>query len=650
MTRTLTLLAISGLLVSCGGGTETEPAPTLLTPADGNAAFPRFSPDGKKLVFWDSQGGRQVLTLANADGTDPRRLASTVTTSGPVVWSSNNKRLAFVSDSLSAADIWMADAEAGSLRRLTEGAGLEFPFNWSPGGDRLEYLASGSGGTLQTFVLDLASGKSTPVFPGPGFAIGEWSPDGSRMGVAWFTGGKYFLGFADSTGVNARQVTTEGFEQLDGSAPAWSPDGRGLMYTSRRTGKGDVWVLPADGGSPRQLTRDVRDDWAGAWSPDGSWVAFLSNRGGQRDVWLVPSDGGTEVRVTNDGAEEDNVQWIPGTTRVAYTTGSPTRTLWTMDVTTGRERQLTPDSLRTGGWNTSPDGKEVVYEVQRGGGVSEIWLAPIEGGAPKLLVGGGSANSSCLWSPDGSRILFLSNRGGNEDIYVINPTGGDPIALTNWPTDESNPNWSLDGKEIYFLSGREASPLNDVWAVPSNGGEPRRVTRTGTVVFISDISRSRDLLVGTIGKEAGKITLQRVSPQGALQDLWAKTNFQSLPWQGHFPGGDSVVASVEAPGGSGSIVLNLKTGASRSILNPNESAGPISPDGSSLLYFVGGRQGDMALLNLKDGSTRRLTTTPADEQQGAEWLADNKTVVFVRGVDHRRIAVVDVASLLKKAK
>jgi Tol biopolymer transport system component len=650
MSRMLyTLLAISGFLASCDGDAENGPEPTLVTPVDGNVDLPRFSPDGRKLAFWDNQGGRRVLTVANADGTDPRRLTSTGRGGPNPVWSRDSKRFAFVSDSLSAADIWMADAETGSLRRLTEGAGLEIPINWSPRGDQLEYFASGSGGTLQTSLLDLASGKSTPVFSGPGIAFGEWSADGGRMGVNWVTGGKTFLGFADSAGGNAKQVTTEGFEQIDGAGAAWSPDGKSLLYTSRRTGKGDLWVLPAEGGPPRQLTRDVRDDWAGAWSSDGSWVAFLSNRGGQRDVWLVPREGGTEVRVTNDAAEEDQVQWIPGTTRVAYTTGSTTRTLWAMDVTTGQERQLTADSLRIGGWNTSPDGKQVVYDVRRGGGVSEIWLAPIQGGVPRLLVGGGSANYNCFWSPDGSRVLFTSNRSGNEDVYVVNQSGGDPIALTSWPTDESTANWSWDGKEIYFQSGRDASPVRDVWAVASTGGEPRRVTRTGTVLSVFTSPLSHDLLVGTIGK-GGRIVLQRVSPQGTLQNLWERTNFGGIPWPGYFPGGDSLVATVEAPGGFGSIVLNVKTGASRSILNPKELAGPISPDGSSLLYFVGGQPGDLALLSLKDGSTRRLTTTPADEQQGAEWLPDSKTVVFIRGVDHQRIAVVDVGPLLKRTR
>jgi hypothetical protein len=66
----------------------------------------------------------------------------------------------------------------------------------------------------------------------------------------------------------------------------WSPDGKELLYESRRTGQRDLWILPIDGGKARQLTHDVRDDYAGAWSSDGEWIAFLDH-----DDNVIPLDG-----------------------------------------------------------------------------------------------------------------------------------------------------------------------------------------------------------------------------------------------------------------------------------------------------------------------------------------------------------------------
>jgi Tol biopolymer transport system component len=130
---------------------------------------------------------------------------------------------------------------------------------------------------------------------------------------------------ADSTGHHPRQLTTDGFENFaEGGGTAWSPDGKELLYESRRTGTSDIWVVPADSGAPRQLTRDIRNDWAPRWSPDGRWVAFLSDRGKQTDVWVVPAAGGQELRVTDDANVEDLMQWLSGGRAVSGRCRSPT--------------------------------------------------------------------------------------------------------------------------------------------------------------------------------------------------------------------------------------------------------------------------------------------------------------------------------------
>ena len=87
--------------------------------------------------------------------------------------------------------------------------------------------------------------------------------------MAMFIGAGRVVSVTDVATGTTTQRTTEGFEVFS----EWAPDGTALVYTSRRTGLRDVWVMPAGDGEPRQLTRDIRDDWGPTYSRDGRWIA-----------------------------------------------------------------------------------------------------------------------------------------------------------------------------------------------------------------------------------------------------------------------------------------------------------------------------------------------------------------------------------------
>src|ERR1043166_3492377 len=155
----------------------------------------------------------------------------------------------------------------------------------------------------------------------------------------------------------------------------------------------------------------------------------------------------------------------------------------------------TPDTVRTGQIFPSPDGKEVVYEVLRGGGVSDLQLMPMAGGAPRTLVAGSSINTRANWSPDGKSITYLANRAGNSDVWVAAASGGEPRQLTSWPTNEGDVQWAPDGSAVYFTSDHDAAPFNDVWKVAAAGGEPTRVTKAGNITGLAVSLVSNDVFV-----------------------------------------------------------------------------------------------------------------------------------------------------------
>ena len=82
------------------------------------------------------------------------------------------------------------------------------------------------------------------------------------------------------------------------SAPAWSPDGRKIAFTSERDGNSEVYVMNANGSGQRNLTRDPAYDADPTWSPDGRKIAFVSNRDGSYQVYDMNADGSGQRGLT----------------------------------------------------------------------------------------------------------------------------------------------------------------------------------------------------------------------------------------------------------------------------------------------------------------------------------------------------------------
>jgi Tol biopolymer transport system component len=634
-----------------GAGTGALPAARALGPDSASLAHGSYSPDGSRVAYWAEQADSEWLEIAKADLSDPRAVAANPTggfgTPPPPLWSPDGHTIAFPKIG-ALMDAWIAPVDGGSPRRLTDAPGIEQPVEWAPSGDRLAYLASGQGGTVRMYVLNTTTMTSSPMLGETRTAFGSWSPDGTAIAyVLAGGGGTTTLWLADSTGGNARQLTKEGFEDFGETSP-WSPDGTRLLYTSRRTGTRDVWVMPVAGGEPLQLTRDVRDDYAPVWSPDGQWVAFLSDRGRQTDVWLVPANGGTEIRVTDNTDVERTLRWRPEANELKYEILTQREALWARSLADGSERRLTPDPVRlSSSFDVTRDGSKVVYAVIRGGGVLDLLTLPVAGGTPETLVSNSSSNNDPHWSPDGSMVAFTSNRTGNNDVWVVDAAGGTPRALTSWPSDESSPRWTPDGSGIYFLSDHESGLLPDLWLVPAAGGEPRRVTHSGKVFGADLIPHSPDLILTVLGDKAGEITKQRMTPDGTMHPLWDRSNALGVALAS--PDGKSLaVFTIEQDGSRPTWLLSLATGKARQILRTGEGALDWSPDGSRLLYTVGGAVPDLAILTIADSTVQRVTNTPDRREWGAKWTPDGESIVIAGGTSQNRMYTVDVGSLIAR--
>lgn len=240
------------------------------------------------------------------------------------------------------------------------------------------------------------------------------SPD--RREVAFVSGGDIWT--VPAAGGTAQLLVSHPATE---ARPLYSPDGKRLAFTSTRTGGGDIYVLNLESGDLQRITFDDAPEQLDAWSRDGNWLYFSSaarDISGMNDIFRVASTGGTPMQVSAD----------------RYT----------------NEFESAP----------APDGLSVAFSARGIGGAqwwrkgrshideSEIWLK--RGENYEQLTPGGAKQLWTMWSADGSRIYFVSDRSGAQNIWT-QPLKGQPKQLTNFTDGRVLwANISYDGKQIVF--------------------------------------------------------------------------------------------------------------------------------------------------------------------------------------------------------
>jgi Tol biopolymer transport system component len=137
-------------------------------------------------------------------------------------------------------------------------------------------------------------------------------------------------------------------------------------------------------------------------------------------------------------------------------------------------RRLTHSPKYDGAGPWSPDGTKMLFYSQRSGG--QVWVMNADGSAQRRLTRGSSFNAPGGWSPDGKKIVFTSNRDGNNELYVMNADGcGQRILSPSPSSDEVAGGWSPDGKTIGFATNRDGNW--EIYLVNADGSDPRNLTR-----------------------------------------------------------------------------------------------------------------------------------------------------------------------------
>lgn len=139
----------------------------------------------------------------------------------------------------------------------------------------------------------------------------------------------------------------------------------------------------------------------------------------------------------------------------------------------GTPARLTTNTFRDDQPSFSPDGTKIVFRSNRDG-ASEIYVMDANGANPVRLTTDDAGSREPVFSPDGTKIAFRTGRDGNFEIYAMNANGTNPVRLTNNAAIDSNPTYSPDGSRIAFASERDGNV--EIYVINNDGSNPVRLT------------------------------------------------------------------------------------------------------------------------------------------------------------------------------
>jgi dipeptidyl aminopeptidase/acylaminoacyl peptidase len=284
-----------------------------------------------------------------------------------------------------------------------------------------------------------------------------------------------FLLLCASAQAQRKPITAEDYLNFEfASDPQMSPDAQWVAYTvatidqkaNRRVSR--IWIADAvhlgDGSHPTvPFTGETTSSTSPRWSPDGRFLAFLSARDGARpQIWLLSRNGGEARRVSNLENGASSFEWSPDSTRFVCLTRTGPPPSKTSDV-----RHYTHINYK---FNDTG-----YFDEKR----SHVAIVDVRTGASKQITDGDNWNDlDPHWSPDSSRIAFVSNRTGkefdldrNSDVWTIPATGGPLTKISDHTGPDTSPRWSPDGTKIAFLGAEDEDAPPMIYVAPASGGK-----------------------------------------------------------------------------------------------------------------------------------------------------------------------------------
>ena len=504
-----------------------EPAPTTASPRlVFGLALTTVIATAAAVYAWIRPG-------PNPTGITERQITSDIGFENDPSWSPENEFIAFSRMKAGNTDVYVMPVAGGPAERRAGALGDDGTPRWSPDGRYLAFVSGQEDGVFVSLIAPhggqarrlVATGIPPLDFQTRGYAMGDrpWSPDSRTL---LFSGalpsGELAVHRVDRETGKVVQLTFPPAGSTDLSA-SLSFDGEEVVFERRLDGRGTLWIVPATGGAPRELLLDRFDNKSPAWRPGDEKILFRSNRGGAIvHLWELDERGGVPRQVTF-GTTGVWAFSVSTDDRVACSRFWHDTFLYSMNVETGEEEQLTSFTGENFGARYSPDGTKIAYHSTRTGN-SDIWLHDVETSEATRVTDHPSTDVFPDWSPGGEKLVFLSNREGAYKLFVSDPDGGRLTRLVDQSVGVrgSNPTnaitaarWSPDGSVVgYVVEGEEGSAL---WTVGADGA--------GASNWIDDVydfdwhPDGRHVICMRQSSPKGGMMLLAIDPEGGREEL-----------------------------------------------------------------------------------------------------------------------------------
>ncbi len=395
--------------------------------------------------------------------------------------------------------LWTVPLQGGAARRITEELLEARHPALSPDGSEIAFEGClDDGWDIWRIALDGSGARRLTWGP---FDDREprWSHDGTKVAFSSDRSANYDIWILDTRSGDLRQLTKHAEQD---SQPAWSPDDREIAFVSTRQAPGGqarerrrgpnpaqestLWAVNVQSGAERLIASVTGRVSAPAWASDG-----------KRLVYNVIADGGSRLDlggqaiVTGEDVLPSPVQWVSPTT-FFYTAdgkikrrelGAATSEVVEFSATlpvqqpqyTKKRRNFDSTEPRQAFGiirpSISPDGTQVAFVA-----VGDLWLMTI-GSEPTRLTNDPFGDADPAWSPDGSRLVFSSDRSGNgnADLWLRDMKSGAERRLTQLPTSDYGAAWAPDGKRLAFLSLLNHSNGAEVYVLDVDTAELRKL-------------------------------------------------------------------------------------------------------------------------------------------------------------------------------